>query len=179
MTEREIAALAASGAVAGLAPTTEADLGDGTFPGPAYSARGGRFGVGSDSNTVISPFAELRQLEWSQRLRAPPQRAGDGRPRRSGTSLWARAARGGAQAVAQPPARSPPARAPISWCSTRDDPALAKQAPDDSARCRDLRPGRAPVRDVMAGGRFIVRDGRQRARTPYSRAIAHARAAGA
>ena len=33
MTEREVAGLAKSGAVAGLAPTTEADLGDGTFPG--------------------------------------------------------------------------------------------------------------------------------------------------
>src|SRR4029434_3078140 len=65
MTERETAALAASGAVAGLAPTTEADLGDGTFPGVAYVAADGRFGIGSDSNTVISPFAELRQLEWS------------------------------------------------------------------------------------------------------------------
>ncbi len=70
MTERETAALAASGAVAGLAPTTEADLGDGTFPGLAYLAAGGHFGVGSDSNTCISPFAELRQLEWSQRLQA-------------------------------------------------------------------------------------------------------------
>ena len=43
MTEHETAALAASGAVAGLAPTTEADLGDGTFPGIAYLGAGGRF----------------------------------------------------------------------------------------------------------------------------------------
>src|SRR4029077_19941595 len=62
MTEREVSARAPSGAVAGLAPTTEADLGDGTFPGVAYLAAKGRFGVGSDSNTVISPFAELRTL---------------------------------------------------------------------------------------------------------------------
>ncbi len=69
MTEKEVAALAASGAVAGLAPTTEADLGDGTFPGHAYLVAGGRFGVGSDSNTIVDPFAELRQFEWSQRMR--------------------------------------------------------------------------------------------------------------
>ena len=49
--------IGASGAVAGLAPTTEADLGDGTFPGHAYLDANGHFGVGSDSNTAISPFA--------------------------------------------------------------------------------------------------------------------------
>ena len=56
------------GAIAGLAPTTEADLGDGTFPARAFLDAGGAFGIGSDSNTIVDPFAELRQLEWSQRL---------------------------------------------------------------------------------------------------------------
>jgi formimidoylglutamate deiminase len=51
------------GAVAGLASTTEADLGDGTFPARAYLEAGGALGVGSDSNTKLDPFAELRQLD--------------------------------------------------------------------------------------------------------------------
>ena len=98
MTDDETRGLAASGAVAGLAPTTEADLGDGTFAARAYLDAGGAFGVGSDSNTIIDPFAELRQLEWSQRLaRAVAQRARDRRTRRSGTRSMRAAARGGAQ----------------------------------------------------------------------------------
>src|SRR5206468_6114511 len=91
--------LAASGAIAGLAPTTEADLGDGTFRARAYVGAGGAFGIGSDSNTIIDPFAELRQLEWSQRLRDQRRNVLASGDASVGTSLWARAARGGAQAA--------------------------------------------------------------------------------
>ncbi|MCF3642968.1 formimidoylglutamate deiminase [Rhizobium sp. TRM95111] len=68
MTEAETRAMAASGAIAGLCPVTEANLGDGTFPAPDFVAHGGRFGVGSDSNVLIGLPDELRQLEYSQRL---------------------------------------------------------------------------------------------------------------
>ena len=52
--------LAACGAVAGLCPTTEANLGDGVFPLLGYRAAGGTFGIGSDSNLTIAPTQELR-----------------------------------------------------------------------------------------------------------------------
>ena len=68
MTEAETRAMAKSGAVAGLCPVTEANLGDGTFPAPEFLKQGGRYGIGSDSNVLISLPAELRQLEYSQRL---------------------------------------------------------------------------------------------------------------
>lgn len=68
LSEREIGLLAASGAVAGLCPTTEANLGDGLFPLREYVRRGGRFGVGSDSQVSISVTEELRLLEYGQRL---------------------------------------------------------------------------------------------------------------
>ncbi|TIX98467.1 MAG: formimidoylglutamate deiminase, partial [Mesorhizobium sp.] len=68
MTETETAAMAKSGAIAGLCPITEANLGDGTFAAPLFRQHGGRFGVGSDSNVQIGLPDELRQLEYSQRL---------------------------------------------------------------------------------------------------------------
>lgn len=68
MTEAETRSMAASGAIAGLCPVTEANLGDGTFPAEPFIAAGGRFGVGSDSNVLIGLGDELRQLEYSQRL---------------------------------------------------------------------------------------------------------------
>jgi len=68
MTDEETAAMARSGAVAGLCPITEANLGDGTFPGALFTGHGGRFSVGSDSNVLIGVADELRQLEYSQRL---------------------------------------------------------------------------------------------------------------
>jgi len=161
MTEREVVGLAASGAIVGLAPTTEADLGDGIFPGHAYLAAGGRFGVGSDSNTIVDPFAELRQFEWSQRSRARRRNvlgsAGDGT---IGTALWARAARGGAQAVAQPVGALEAGRRADLVVLNPSDPALAGQAADDILDAAIFGPSRAPVRDVMAGGKWIVREGR-------------------
>lgn len=160
MTPREVAALAASGAVAGLAPTTEADLGDGTFPGAAYFSAGGRFGVGSDSNTQVSPFLELRQLEWSQRMRARRRNvlAAAGADT-IGTSLWAGAACGGAQALGQPVGALAAGRRADFVVLNMDDPALAGQARDEVLDAAIFGPSRLPVRDVVARGRYIVRDG--------------------
>ena len=69
MTAEESAALAASGAVAGLCPITEANLGDGIFEAPRHLDAGGRIAVGSDSNVRIALGEELRTLEYGQRLR--------------------------------------------------------------------------------------------------------------
>ncbi|MER9022088.1 formimidoylglutamate deiminase [Mesorhizobium sp. M0815] len=68
MTDTETTDMAKSGAVAGLCPITEANLGDGTFAAPLFMQHGGRFGIGSDSNVLIGLPNELRQLEYSQRL---------------------------------------------------------------------------------------------------------------
>lgn len=68
MTDAETIGMAKSGAVAGLCPITEANLGDGTFAAPLFAGHGGRFGIGSDSNVLIGLPDELRQLEYSQRL---------------------------------------------------------------------------------------------------------------
>ena len=161
MTEREIDALAATGAVAGLAPTTEADLGDGMFPAPRYLASKGRFAVGSDSNTVISPFEEIRMLEWSQRLHVRRRNVlGDDSGLAVGASLWARAARGGAQAVAQPVGAIAAGCRADFLVLNEQDPALALQRATDVLDAAIFGPARRPVRDVMSGGAWIVREGR-------------------
>ena len=99
MEPSETLGLAATGAVAGLCPITEANLGDGIFDGMRWLGAGGRFGVGSDSNVRISLTEELRSLEYSQRL------AGKGRAmfatadKSTGRVLFEGAAQGGAQAA--------------------------------------------------------------------------------
>ena len=161
MTEREVAALAASGAVAGLAPTTEADLGDGTFPGLAYLGANGQFAIGSDSNTQISPFTELRQFEWSQRIRVRRRNVlALSTGETIGTSLWTAAARGGAQALAQPTGSIAPGQQADLVVLDAMDPALAEQDRKNLLDAAIFGPTRMPVRDVMARGRFIVRQGR-------------------
>ena len=99
MTDSETLNMAKSGAVAGLCPVTEANLGDGPFNGPTYLQAGGAFGVGSDSNVLISLTEELRTLEYSQRLRDIARNVmvvGEGSV---GETLYTGAAKGGAQAL--------------------------------------------------------------------------------
>ena len=100
MTEAEGRAVARSGAVAGLCPITEANLGDGIFDAPTMLANGGRFGVGTDSNIEITAAGELKLLEYSQRLAL---RARNIFPKNEGQStglaLYRGALFGGAQAL--------------------------------------------------------------------------------
>jgi formimidoylglutamate deiminase len=99
MVPRETAALAASGATAGLCPITEANLGDGIFDGVAYAGAGGAWGIGSDSNLRIALAEELRLLEYTQRLRDRGRAmlaAPDGS---TGRALYDGMLRGGAQAA--------------------------------------------------------------------------------
>jgi formimidoylglutamate deiminase len=99
MTEAETLGMARAGAIAGLCPITEANLGDGVFNGPAFLDAGGAFGIGSDSNVLIGVSDELRQLEYSQRLahRARNVLAAPGQS--NGRNLFDRAVRGGGQAL--------------------------------------------------------------------------------
>ena len=69
MLDYESRSLAETGAVIGLCPITEANLGDGVFNGEKWLNEGGKFGIGTDSNVKISLFEEIRTLEYSQRLK--------------------------------------------------------------------------------------------------------------
>lgn len=68
ITDAECRDIVSRGAVVGLCPVTEANLGDGIFPAAAFVAAGGRFGIGTDSNVRIDLTEELRMLEYGQRL---------------------------------------------------------------------------------------------------------------
>jgi len=100
MTGEESAALAASEAVAGLCPITEANLGDGIFAMPVFREAGGRFGIGSDSNVLIDMTEELRWLEYGQRLAGRARNLlAVGPDRSTGQDLFDAALAGGAQAL--------------------------------------------------------------------------------
>lgn len=93
----------ASGAVAGLCPTTEANLGDGIFDLPAWRTAGGVWGIGSDSHICVNVAEELLMLEYSQRLRSRQRNvAADAAQPQVATAMMLSAVRGGAQAVSRP-----------------------------------------------------------------------------
>ena len=99
MTADETRRVARSGAIAGLCPITEANLGDGIYDAPGFTGAGGGYGIGTDSNVQIDVAGELRQLEYSQRLglRARNVMAEVGGS--TGRSLFAAAHRGGSAAL--------------------------------------------------------------------------------
>ncbi len=164
MTAEETAGLARSGAVAGLCPVTEANLGDGVFPTRAYLAVGGAFGVGTDSNVLIDAAAELRGLEYAQRLVERARNVTAPAPGRStGATLFDAALRGGARALG--------ADAGLAEGAPADFVALDLEHPTLAGRtgealldawifaCRDN-----PVSAVWRRGRQVVVGGRHVAR---------------
>ena len=164
LTAAETAQLARSGAVAGLCPTTEANLGDGLFPLAAYQDACGTLGIGSDSHISISPVEELRWLEYGQRLTSGHRNiAARAQGVSVGETLWRAALHGGAQASGLPVGElRSGARADLIVLD-ENSPLLAAR---DARSVLDsfLFAGNTPlVRDVMAGGEWVVRDFHHRA----------------
>jgi len=120
MTDAETAALAASGATAGLCPITEGNLGDGIFHGRAFLDCGGAFGIGTDSNVLVDVAGELRQLEYAQRLgdRARNRMSVEGKS--TGRTLFDAALAGGWKALAVAPSGLTPG-ASADFVSLRSD----------------------------------------------------------
>ncbi|MBL9072635.1 formimidoylglutamate deiminase [Tabrizicola sp.] len=163
MTSSETAALARTGAVAGLCPITEANLGDGIFDGPGWMAADGAFGVGTDSNVRISLAEELRLLEYSQRLNHKA-RAVMADARSTGRFLWERALKGGAQAAGRTSGRIEVGQwADLVALDTGDLRLEGVQG--DQLLDAFLFAGRdGLVTDLWSAGRHIVREGRHIAR---------------
>jgi formimidoylglutamate deiminase len=165
MTERETEALARSGAVAGLCPLTEGNLGDGIFNAEQYIAARGRFGIGSDSNIELDAAAELRQLEYNQRLR---QRARNVLALREGESvgrrLYADALAGGAQALGRAIGAIKPGQRADIVVLDAEHPDLAGSTGDLWLDKYIFVAGRRLVRTVFVGGIKVVDAGAHKSR---------------
>jgi formimidoylglutamate deiminase len=159
LTDAETVQIARSGAVAGLCPTTEANLGDGLFPLAAYLDAQGTLGIGSDSHISISPVEELRWLEYGQRLTSGHRNiAARGQGASVGETLWRAALKGGAQAAGLPIGEwGDGARADLI---VLDDTSPLLTARDERSMLDSfVFAGNTPlVRDVMCGGRWVVQD---------------------
>lgn len=158
--ETEKTSMIRSGAIAGLCPITEANLGDGIFDAAGFLSRGGRFGVGSDSNVQIGVADELRLLEYSQRLRHRARNVLGNADQSTGRVLLEGALHGGAAAVGH-------AAADLSVGSPADFVSLDAQHP--ALVCRDddaivdawvFSAGNAAVDCVWVGGEKVVQQGR-------------------
>jgi formimidoylglutamate deiminase len=182
LTSIEMRKLVGTGASIGLCPMTEANLGDGIFDFvPWFEARA-PWGIGGDSHVSVSPFEELRALEYSQRLRmrvrvvASEESAPD-----VAANLWSGAAAGGARAVGQPVGA-------IATGLRADLVVLDGADLDFEGLAAPARLGVAMfsgnsnrVRDVYVGGRIVVEEGHHgsedEARDAFRRSLRRLRSA--
>ncbi|MEO7326612.1 MAG: formimidoylglutamate deiminase [Dokdonella sp.] len=167
MTDDETRRAAATGAVAGLCPTTEANLGDGLFPLNAWLDAGGAIGIGSDSHISVSPVEELRWLEYGQRLITRHRNvSANAQTPSTGERLFEQALAGGAFASGAAIGRLDPGNSPMPQVNPRADfvvldetsPLLAGREPAQVIDTWLFAGNSNLVRDVMVGGEWVVRD---------------------
>jgi formimidoylglutamate deiminase len=163
MTSEETARLARSGAVAGLCPATEANLGDGIFPATDFIGHGGRLGIGTDSHVATSVAEELRLLEYGQRLRDRRRnRVVSGPGASVGRTLLDASLAGGAQAAGLGMSGiRVGARADLVVLDGTN-PFIAAATDDQILDRWIFALGNEAVRDVMVRGQFVVEQGRHR-----------------
>jgi formimidoylglutamate deiminase len=176
MDESETADAARSGAVVGLCPITEANLGDGIFPATEFLGHEGRFGVGSDSNVEIGAAEELRLLEYGQRLTrrarnvfAPPGGS-------TGRALYARALAGGAQALGRATGRLEVGAIADLVSLDPAHPALIERRGDAILDSWIFAGGRAAIDGVWSAGVKVVANGRHARRDAIAQTYAQAMA---
>ena len=170
MTDDETLHLARSGAIAGLCPLTESSLGDGIFNGEMFLQANGRFGIGTDSNIQIDAPAELRQLEYSQRLKHQSRNVMtvvEGQS--TGLSLYTNALQGGAQALGGGiGAIEAGGRADIVVLNA-EHPDLAGATGDMVLDVYVFSAGFGLIDRVISGGNMVVTGGRHHARDAIAR----------
>lgn len=170
--ERE--ALARSGAVAGLCPTTEANLGDGFFAARSFLEAGGRLGVGTDSQVGVEVAEELRLLEVGQRLlshRRNVLTVGGAHPARV---LLDHAVEDGNQALGQPASQLVAGRAADIVVLRADHPRLLGHGPETVLDAWIFGGAVGSISDVFVGGRRLVHQGRHHARDEIRARFANA-----
>jgi formimidoylglutamate deiminase len=157
----ELKGIADAGASVCVSITTEANLGDGFFDAARFLKLGGRLCVGSDSQSTVSPAEELRWMEYQERLRK--RRRGilaDKTETHVGTRLWRDAAREGARAIGQPTGVIE-VGARADWVVLDPDhPSMVGATGEGALDHVIFAGGSAAIRDVMVGGRWVIKDGR-------------------
>ena len=160
MTDAETQAVAKSGAVVGLCPTTEGNLGDGFFNAAEYLKYSGRFGIGSDSHISVSPTEELRWLEYGQRLMHRSRNVLTGGDRSTGRVLFDKAVVGGAQACGHNSGAIAVGKRADFVVIDTDHPLLCERSGDEILDSWIFSGNSNVVRDVYVGGKQVIRDGR-------------------
>jgi formiminoglutamate deiminase len=137
-----------------LCPTTERDLADGVGPARRLAEAGVRLALGTDSHAVIDMFEEARAVELDERLESGV------RGGHSAAELLRAATAEGCAGIGWHEAGRIAPRAPADLVTVAlDGVRLAGTAADNALEAIVFAAAAADVRDVIVGGRFVVRNG--------------------
>lgn len=163
LTGQETESIADSQAIAGLCPTTEANLGDGIFPGQRFIAKGGVWGIGSDSHISVSVTEDLRWFEYGQRLQHQQRNLLTCQNEiYIGNALYQGALQGGSQALGQNVGRIEVGYRADLLVLNDQDPFIAT-ADDNMLLNRWIFASVSnPIRHVMTGGHWVIKEGQHK-----------------
>jgi formimidoylglutamate deiminase len=155
----ELKGIAAAGAAVCVSITTEANLGDGFFDAARFLGGGGRVCVGSDSQATVCPSEELRWMEYQARLRKKRRAVlAHKKETHVGARLWREAALTGARAIGQPAGEIAVGRRADWLVLDASHPSMAGAVEATALDHFLFAGGSAAIRDVMVGGRWVVKD---------------------
>lgn len=161
LTEEETRRLAASSAVAGICPTTEANLGDGIFPTPEYMVNGGKIALGSDSHIAVNVADEIRTLEYGQRLTSHQRAVLVSEENSSvGQNVYVHAAKYGADTVGQNIGQLAVGKRADLIVLDETHPSLYAKPEKFILDAAIFACNSMPVKNVMVAGEWVINDGK-------------------
>lgn len=160
LSNTEVLALAKSGGIAGICPTTEANLGDGIFPAQEFLQLGGRFGIGSDSHIAINIADELKLLEYGQRLTSHQRAVLVNKECPSvGQYLYLKATADGAKALSQNVGEINVGKRADLVVLDPDKPSLFSKQNSQIMDAAIFACDQLPVKDVFVAGKQVIKNG--------------------
>ena len=159
LNEKEVTSIANSGAIAGICPSTEANLGDGFFPAVEYLSQNGQWGIGSDSHVSVNVLEELRWFEYGQRLIKQKRNCLSSKGQPSvGQLLWSQAARGGAQACGVSIGEIAIGYR-ADWVELKEDEWLANLPPSQKLNRWIFSGEKKQIATVYVAGKCVIKNG--------------------
>jgi formimidoylglutamate deiminase len=161
ITEEEMDALAEAEAVICPCPTTERNLGDGIINAAKAVQRGIRFAFGSDSQALIDPLEDAREIEYHLRLQIQKRVILDDlQGVNLAHRLFSYATTGGAQALGFDSGVIAVGRPADFTTVDLNDPSIAGNSVEDLLSLIVFGLSRTAIRDVIVGGKHILHNGR-------------------
>ena len=159
VTGEEVAMLAAAQVTVCSCPTTERNLGDGFVPADALLSAGVRIALGSDSQAQIDPLEDARELEYHLRLQQQKRAILDQVSGKTlAEELFESATVHGAQSLAVKAGGLGVGEFADFFTVDLSDVSIAGSSAKDLLPILVFSLNRTAIRDVVVGGRVVIRE---------------------